>query len=68
MNIDRAGRQQLAYWRAEENAMSRWEKEAVGSHLQISQFLRDCERRQGFATGWIAAIGWMRRNGWRSKR
>lgn len=66
MNINRAGKQQKAYWRAEEKATSRWEKgdpetvltqQLSGQLYQVAQ-----ERRIGFATGWIAAINWSRRN------
>lgn len=63
MNINRAGKQTKAYWRAEQRHREKWEAEtpqtpdakAYGAY-QIAN-----ERNQGFAAGWIAGVAWAKR-------
>jgi len=64
MNINRAGKQQKAYWRGEERWRKEWESEEqlteadkqYGVH-QITQ-----QRLRGYATGWLDGVAWAKRN------
>ncbi len=53
MNINRAGKQNKAFWRLELKMSRRWEKE---HDFQISQHMI-----QAMAHGWIAGVNWKSR-------
>ena len=55
MKTTRAGKQQKACWRSEEQLESRLKKELV-SHLEMQIALR------GHAIGWVAGVAWAKRN------
>jgi len=51
--------QNEAFWRAENRWREKWEAEEpiTEPEKQYGQYLRTCERIQGFATGWFAWTG-----------
>ena len=55
--------QNEAFWRAENRWREKWEAEEpiTDAEKEYGQYLRTCERLQGFATGWIAGIAWANR-------
>lgn len=63
MNINRAGKQQKAYWRSEEYWNEKWMKEdPITDHdKQYGRYQIAMQRQQGFATGWIAGVAWAKR-------
>jgi len=64
MNVNRAGKQQQAYWRSEAKCQKLWESEkpVTDSQKAYGQYFRICERVQGFAAGWLAGVAWARRS------
>jgi hypothetical protein len=64
MDINRAGKQQQAYWRNQEYWRVRWEAEQPSTDAEkaYGQYLRTVERLQGHAAGWLAGVAWARRN------
>lgn len=64
MNINRAGKQQKAYWRNQEYWRVRWEAEHPDTEpaRQFGAYQIACQRLQGHAAGWIAGVAWARRN------
>ena len=64
MNINRAGKQQKAYWRNQEYWRVRWEAEMPGTEAdrQIGAYQIAVQRLHGHAAGWIAGVAWAKRN------
>lgn len=59
----RRSKQQKAYDQAQIKAETKWlaEEPITPPEKTFGQYLRTMERNQGFATGWIAAVAWMKR-------
>ena len=61
MNIHRAGKQQKAYSRAEERHSTKAAADPLLVVPKNTPYHFDCERRRSFATGWCAAVDFIRR-------
>lgn len=63
MNINKAGRQEKAYWRGEQRQTDRWEKELANAAAMdsITPYGIIQERLMGYATGWIDGVNWLKR-------
>jgi cupin superfamily acireductone dioxygenase involved in methionine salvage len=62
VQISRAGKQQKAFWRAEEREAARCMKDPLMVVPANTPHHFDCERRRSFAAGWIAGVNWAKRN------
>lgn len=61
MNIKKLHKQHLAFWRAEDKHAAQMMADPLLVEPKNTPFHFDCERRRSFASGWTAALKWMRR-------
>lgn len=60
MNIQRAGKQTKAFWRAEHRHAENAAKDPMLVVPANTPHHFDCERRRSFAAGWIAGVAWLK--------
>ena len=67
MNIHRAGPQQLACWKSEMKLELKMLNETNGFGILTNSYEAVQAAIRGHATGWIAAVAWMKRQSKKQK-